>query len=422
MPMRPRSGSRVVEAPEEIVVELLARRLPERDDLDPLRVHAGHHVLDRRVLPCRVERLEDDERRVRVGGPQQLLNVGELLHALPEGVLRRGVALLLGELLELLAAGPRGVPSAQPGRGPGLDPQLIQDPLTSAHLSLASSSETLPLPSEDSDRRRRVRDHMNTPMPVSDPIATSRIQAESSLELEAAAATISSAVVSRRSGRVGTFPGSRWVGGTGDAGRPGCAGRTRHAGGPGWAGDHLGRARRAMVGPFPGRPRGLGWAGCFRRPRRRRGTGGRLHLEEPPDERDDCDEQPAVPLARTLGRLGGRSGGRGRLRLFGRLRGGPGRLSGSGRLPRRPGGLRGGAVPCLSGSLETVGWCRKARQDAAAAGRQRFLEAVAGLIRATRCKEPRRQDQADEALESWPQGGPPGGVTRGPRHRRGRSP
>ena len=35
MPMRPRSGSAFVIAPQEVVVELLGRRLLERDDLQP---------------------------------------------------------------------------------------------------------------------------------------------------------------------------------------------------------------------------------------------------------------------------------------------------------------------------------------------------------------------------------------------------
>ena len=47
--MRPRSGA-AGDAPEKGVVELLGRRLLETDDLDALRVHAGHHMLDR--CPC----------------------------------------------------------------------------------------------------------------------------------------------------------------------------------------------------------------------------------------------------------------------------------------------------------------------------------------------------------------------------------
>ena len=68
-------GSVLGDAPQEGVVELLGRRLLERDDLHALRVDARHDVLDRRVLAGRVHRLEDDQQRVGVARPQQLLRV-----------------------------------------------------------------------------------------------------------------------------------------------------------------------------------------------------------------------------------------------------------------------------------------------------------------------------------------------------------
>ena len=52
MPMRPRSGSALAAPPQEIVIELLGRRMLERIDLAALRIDARHDVLDRAVLPA----------------------------------------------------------------------------------------------------------------------------------------------------------------------------------------------------------------------------------------------------------------------------------------------------------------------------------------------------------------------------------
>src|SRR5690606_41131256 len=48
-------GQAPVDAPEEVVVELLGRRLLEREDLTARRVDAGHHRADRSVLARRVQ-------------------------------------------------------------------------------------------------------------------------------------------------------------------------------------------------------------------------------------------------------------------------------------------------------------------------------------------------------------------------------
>ena len=66
MPMRPRSGSAIMAAPHEIVVELLGRRLLERGDLAALRVDALEHRLDRAVLAGGVHALEDQQQRPAV--------------------------------------------------------------------------------------------------------------------------------------------------------------------------------------------------------------------------------------------------------------------------------------------------------------------------------------------------------------------
>ena len=49
-------------APHEIVVEFLARRLLEREDLAALRIYAGHDVFDRAVLAGRIHRLKMSSR------------------------------------------------------------------------------------------------------------------------------------------------------------------------------------------------------------------------------------------------------------------------------------------------------------------------------------------------------------------------
>ena len=66
MPMRPRAGSRLRGAPEEIVVELLGARRLEGMHLAALRIDARHHVLDDAVLAGRIHRLEDHQHRPAV--------------------------------------------------------------------------------------------------------------------------------------------------------------------------------------------------------------------------------------------------------------------------------------------------------------------------------------------------------------------
>ena len=70
------------------MVQLLDRRRLEGIDLAPLRIDAGHDVLDRAVLARRVHRLEDEQRRVAVLGVQHVLQLGEALHPAAQPVLR----------------------------------------------------------------------------------------------------------------------------------------------------------------------------------------------------------------------------------------------------------------------------------------------------------------------------------------------
>ena len=143
----PSLRERFADAPQEVVIELLARGLPEGDDLNSLRVHAGHHVLDRRVLAGRIQRLEDDEERVGIARPQELLRVGELDDPLLQDVLRQPFELLLGELLEVLAPGPPGVALGEPGGRAGFDEESFQDLFTTGHRSSSPFLSFVPCPS-----------------------------------------------------------------------------------------------------------------------------------------------------------------------------------------------------------------------------------------------------------------------------------
>ena len=119
-------GKRFRDAPEVVVVELLGRGLLERDHLHALRIDARHHVLDRRILAGGVHRLQDDEQRVPVTGPQQLLGDGELRDAALERILRPLLELVLCDVREVRAAGPAGVSRRKAGRLAGLDDELLE--------------------------------------------------------------------------------------------------------------------------------------------------------------------------------------------------------------------------------------------------------------------------------------------------------
>jgi hypothetical protein len=100
----------VRDPPEVVVPELLGRWPLERDDLHTLRVHARHDVLDHGVLAGRVHRLEDDEQRVSVTRPQQLLCLRELRDPSSDRVLRPLRQLVRRKVRELVAAGPPRIP------------------------------------------------------------------------------------------------------------------------------------------------------------------------------------------------------------------------------------------------------------------------------------------------------------------------
>ena len=137
MPMRPRSGSAFEVRQRKLWSSSSDGRLLEREHLDALRVHAGHHVLDRRVLAGGVHRLQDHEDRVAVARPQQLLCVGELLDATRDGVLRPLLELVRREGRELRAARPTRVSVGDARRWPGST--------TSCWRSLVCVSTGLPL-------------------------------------------------------------------------------------------------------------------------------------------------------------------------------------------------------------------------------------------------------------------------------------
>ena len=128
-------GKRFRDAPQEVVVELLGRRLPERDDLNALRIDSRHHVLDRRVLAGSVHRLQDDEQRLPVTRPKQLLRGRELGDAALERLLRPFLELVLGQVGEVRAAGPRGVSLRQSRWLSRLDDEVLEEALPNGPLT-----------------------------------------------------------------------------------------------------------------------------------------------------------------------------------------------------------------------------------------------------------------------------------------------
>src|SRR5208283_4644485 len=76
----------------KIMLQLGRVRMLEAEDLATLRVHSGHHVLDRPILSRGVHRLKDQQDRVAVGCIEQLLQLAELRHLL----LEKALVVLLG--------------------------------------------------------------------------------------------------------------------------------------------------------------------------------------------------------------------------------------------------------------------------------------------------------------------------------------
>ena len=85
-------------------------------------------MLDRRVLAGRVHGLQDDEQRLPVTRPQELLCGGELLDAARERFLRPLLDLVLGEVGEVRATGPTGVSRREARRLAGLDDEMLEQP------------------------------------------------------------------------------------------------------------------------------------------------------------------------------------------------------------------------------------------------------------------------------------------------------
>ena len=115
------------------MIELLRRGRLERDDLHALRVDTRHDVLDHRVLARRVHRLEDDEQRVPVARPQQLLRFGELRAPTRDRVLRPLLQLVRSEIGQFRAAGPPRVPAGEACRLAGSHDELVEKALPEVH-------------------------------------------------------------------------------------------------------------------------------------------------------------------------------------------------------------------------------------------------------------------------------------------------
>src|SRR3954471_5195468 len=150
---------RLGDAPQKRVVELLRGRLLEADDLDALRVDARHDVADGAVLSGGVHRLEDDEQRAAVAGPQQLLGLGELRDVVGEHLPRLGFELDLGEVLVVGAAEPAGVARRQRGGRARRNDDVVEHALRAGH------PRTIPSVAPDGagSGSRIMRDALNRP-------------------------------------------------------------------------------------------------------------------------------------------------------------------------------------------------------------------------------------------------------------------
>ena len=67
MPIRPRSGSRHVDAPQKIVIQFFGTGLFETKDFAPLRVDSGHDVADCPVFAGSIHSLKDEKQRITAG-------------------------------------------------------------------------------------------------------------------------------------------------------------------------------------------------------------------------------------------------------------------------------------------------------------------------------------------------------------------
>ena len=109
------------------MLELLRGRSLEGDHLAALRVHAGHHVLDRAVLAAAVHALEDHEHRVATGGVEQSLLRAELAPVAFEELERAALRLLLAEHAELLRLRPARIVILQPDLASRFHAQVMGD-------------------------------------------------------------------------------------------------------------------------------------------------------------------------------------------------------------------------------------------------------------------------------------------------------
>ena len=69
-------------SPEKVVQPFLFGWCLETEYVDSLGIDAGHHVLDGAVLARRVEGLKNNDDRILLARPQQLLSLGQAGHIL----------------------------------------------------------------------------------------------------------------------------------------------------------------------------------------------------------------------------------------------------------------------------------------------------------------------------------------------------
>ena len=106
--------------PEKVMVDLTLIWYTKRGDPASLRVHPGHHVPDNPILPCGVHSLKDDQDRIVVARPENLLGLCERYPAGFEQILCPFLHRLPSRCLLILARDTAGINPFQvhffPGR------------------------------------------------------------------------------------------------------------------------------------------------------------------------------------------------------------------------------------------------------------------------------------------------------------------
>src|SRR5215469_12528949 len=114
-------------APEEVMTELLGRRLLEGEDLDALRIDSGHHVFDRAVLAGRVHALEDQQQRPTVLRVEQVLFLGQPFGATLQQLGRLALGQLQAAGVSRIEIPEPEAPAAADAEGPHVLLEALED-------------------------------------------------------------------------------------------------------------------------------------------------------------------------------------------------------------------------------------------------------------------------------------------------------